>query len=108
MPRGSKSGYLAERARSTAFRRVAFARCQHVGSGRWSAGHRPSVRNVPIAWTLQPGAYKERLTRIAELAHEGLLGPRRACEPSESRRSPFSADPVNGSVRHDRRPTLVR
>ena len=95
-------------ARCTTVPRMGRCSVDCTKRSNWPAGHRPSVRNVPIAWTLQPGAYKERLTWIAELAHESLLGPRRACEPSESRRSPFSADPVNGSVRHDRRPTLVR
>jgi len=53
---------------------------------------------APIACTLQPGNYRERLAWIAELARDGLLGAAREDLRVELRYAPSVADRVREMV----------
>jgi hypothetical protein len=56
---------------------------------------------APIACTLQPGDYKERLAWIAELAREGLLDVSREDLRIELKYAPSVADRVREMVRKE-------
>ena len=56
---------------------------------------------APIACTLQPGDYKERLAWIAELAREGLLDVIREDLRLELKYAPSVADRVREMVRKE-------
>ncbi len=53
---------------------------------------------APIACTLQPGDYRERLAQIAELARDGLLGVSRDDLRLQLRYAPEVADRVREMV----------
>lgn len=54
--------------------------------------------DAPIACTLQPGSYQERLAWIAQLARDGLLGVSRKDLRLELRYAPSVADRVREMV----------
>ncbi|MFL5493631.1 MAG: hypothetical protein ACJ8DC_04510 [Gemmatimonadales bacterium] len=55
----------------------------------------------PIACTLAPGDYRDRLAWIAELARDALLGSRRRGSVLELRYAPEAADRVREMVRKE-------